>query len=112
MVPDDGEQPPPQLPPHVSVAELAPEEYLPAGHSRHDELEVAPTSCEYVPAPQLLQAEAPAAENFPAAQTTHVKLEDAPVAVEYVPAAHAVHTVLPGSAEYVPCTHWAQVEAA
>jgi hypothetical protein len=82
IVPDDGVQPPPQLPPHVSVTESSPVEYLPTEQSRHVVLDPAPTVVEYVPAPQLVQLVLPAAEYFPAEHSTHARLDTAPVVVE------------------------------
>lgn len=83
---------------------------MPAGQARHTELEVAPTSVEYLPAihfehwevpvvlvqvpgKQFVHADSAVAadwlENLPIAQSTHVVLLVAPITVEYVPGTQA-----------------------
>ncbi len=59
------------------------------GQTLHVELDEAPNSVEYVPAPQLIHRTAPvASEYFPDPQSVHTT---DPLDTLHVPAAHAVH---------------------
>lgn len=71
------------------------EEYIPVGHDRHTEEDVAPVVVEKVPAGQLAHAEDETASRYePAVQ---VSWQDDAVAAETNRAEQAVHMTLPGA---------------
>ena len=101
-MPDDGLQPSPQLPPHVSVT-VAPLAYVPALQSRQTASETAPVTGEYFPAPQLLHTVLPCAlEYFPTIQSRHDRGEVAPTVAKNFPAAHSLQTLAPEVVPYFP----------
>ena len=68
-------------------------EYEPAEHETHTDIELPPAMAEYVPAWQLVQAEAVVIEKLPCWHNVHAEAKGG----QYEPAAHKVQAdALPG----------------
>ena len=137
LAPDEGEQPPPQLPPHVIVTVDAAPAYLPASQSVQDvddeeakylpalqyEQELDEDADEYLPASQGMHPEVaggvyvPAGQEqevddetevMPEGQFVHVLEDVAPQEVENFPAAQPAQVSELLDPEYFPAGHCVQ----